>query len=123
MAFKFIESAQTRQRAVNAPTSSRWSVPARYSRTASSSNDPTDQREVISKSRDTPIHRSWLFVTQRNRIGMRVEIDLILSAEPPNGVPNDRRRKLMAGKRDRHAPSYPSNGSAPSLPRQGRQLA
>jgi hypothetical protein len=34
----------------------------------------------------------------------------------PNGVPDDRRRKLMAGKRDRHAPSYPSNGSAPSLP-------
>src|SRR5258708_3273600 len=32
MAFKFIESAQTRWRAVNAPTSSRWSVPARYSR-------------------------------------------------------------------------------------------
>ena len=40
------------------PTLSRWSVPARYSRTASSSNDPTDQRVVISKSRDTPIHRS-----------------------------------------------------------------
>jgi len=58
MAFKLIESAQTRWRAVNAPTSSRWSVPARYSRTASSSNDPTDQRVVISKSRDTPIHRS-----------------------------------------------------------------
>jgi putative transposase len=33
-------------------------VPARYSRTASSSNDPTNQRVVISKSRDTPIHRS-----------------------------------------------------------------
>jgi len=28
------------------------------SRTASSSNDPTNQRVVISKSRDTPIHRS-----------------------------------------------------------------
>jgi hypothetical protein len=25
----------------------------------------------------------------------------------PNGVPDDRRRELMAGKRDRHAPSYP----------------
>jgi hypothetical protein len=35
-------------------TSSRWSVPARYSRPASSSNDPTNQRVVISKSRDTP---------------------------------------------------------------------
>jgi hypothetical protein len=34
----------------------------------------------------------------------------------PNGVPDNRRRKLMAGKRDRHAPSYPSNESAPSLP-------
>src|SRR5271167_2847394 len=32
----------------------------------------------------------------------------------PNGVPDDRRRKLMAGKRDRHAPSYPPNGFAPS---------
>jgi hypothetical protein len=40
------------------PTSTRWSVPARYSKTASSSNDPTNQRVVISKSRDTPIHRS-----------------------------------------------------------------
>src|ERR1700677_2697339 len=28
----------------------------------------------------------------------------------PNGVPDDRRRELMAGKRDRHAPSYPTTG-------------
>jgi hypothetical protein len=28
----------------------------------------------------------------------------------PNGMPDDRRRKLMARKRDRHAPSYQSNG-------------
>jgi hypothetical protein len=27
----------------------------------------------------------------------------------PNGVPDDRGRKLVAGKRDRHAPSYPPN--------------
>ena len=40
-----------------ARTSSPWSVPAPASRRASSSNDPTNQ-EVISKSRDTPIHRS-----------------------------------------------------------------
>jgi hypothetical protein len=33
----------------------------------------------------------------------------------PNSVPDDRRRKLMAGKRDGHAPSYPSNGSALSF--------
>jgi hypothetical protein len=26
----------------------------------------------------------------------------------PNDVPDDRRRKLMAGKRDGHAPSYPT---------------
>jgi hypothetical protein len=26
----------------------------------------------------------------------------------PNGVPDDRGRKLMAGKRDRHPPSYPT---------------
>jgi hypothetical protein len=30
-------------------------------------------------------------------------------------VPDDRRRKLMAGKRDRHALFYPSNGGAPSF--------
>jgi hypothetical protein len=58
MAFKLIESAQTRWRAVNAPRLVALVVPARYSRTASSSNDPTDQRMVISKSRETPIHRS-----------------------------------------------------------------
>src|SRR5262249_17917951 len=28
----------------------------------------------------------------------------------PNSVPDNRRRKLVAGKRDRHAPSYPPNG-------------
>ena len=60
-AFKLIESAQARWRAVNAPTSSRWSAPVRCSRRASASNDPTTQarnQEVINKSRDTPIHRS-----------------------------------------------------------------
>src|SRR5205814_9180949 len=36
------------------PTSPRWSMPARYSRTASSSNDPTNQRVMISKSLDRP---------------------------------------------------------------------
>src|SRR5271166_303701 len=39
------------------PTSSPWSEPAPVSRRGNSSNDPTNQ-EVISKSRDTPIHRS-----------------------------------------------------------------
>ena len=34
----------------------------------------------------------------------------------PNGVPDDRRRKLVAGKRDRRPPSYPSNGCALPLP-------
>jgi hypothetical protein len=52
MAFKLIESAQARWRAVNAPTSSLWSVPAPGSRRGNSSNDPTNQK-VISKSRDT----------------------------------------------------------------------
>jgi hypothetical protein len=37
------------------PTSSLWYAPERDSRTANSSNDPTNQ-EVISKLRDTPIH-------------------------------------------------------------------
>jgi len=57
MAFKLIESAPARWRAVNAPTSSPWSAPAPGSRRGNSSNDPTNQ-EVISKSRDTPIHKS-----------------------------------------------------------------
>jgi hypothetical protein len=34
----------------------------------------------------------------------------------PNGVPDDRRRKLMAGKRDRDPPSYPANRDALPLP-------
>jgi hypothetical protein len=34
----------------------------------------------------------------------------------PNGVPDDRGRKLVAGKRDRHPPSYPANRDAPPLP-------
>ena len=45
------------------PTWSPWSAPARGSRTANSSNDPTNQ-EVISKLRDTPIHGldySWIW--------------------------------------------------------------
>jgi Transposase, Mutator family len=40
MAFKLIESAQDRWRAVNAPTSSPWSAPDRPSSTGSSSSDP-----------------------------------------------------------------------------------
>jgi hypothetical protein len=31
-------------------------------------------------------------------------------------VPGDRRRKLVAGKRDRHPPSYPANRVALPLP-------
>ena len=42
MAFKLIEAAQDRWRAVNAPTSSRSSAPAPRSTTANSSNDPTN---------------------------------------------------------------------------------
>ena len=38
------------------PTSSPWSAPEPGSRRGNSSNDPTNQ-EVISKSRDTPIHK------------------------------------------------------------------
>src|SRR5580704_12912344 len=30
----------------------------------------------------------------------------------PNGVPDGRRQELMAGNRDRHAPSYPTTGCA-----------
>jgi hypothetical protein len=41
--------------------------PARYSRTASSSNDPTNQRVVISKSRDTPILSPIALPARRRR--------------------------------------------------------
>ena len=34
----------------------------------------------------------------------------------PNGVPDDRGRKLVAGKRDRHPPSYSANRDALPLP-------
>jgi putative transposase len=57
MAFKLIESAQQRWRAVNAPTSSLSSGPEPGSRRTSWSNVPTNQ-EAISKSHDTPIRRS-----------------------------------------------------------------
>ena len=57
MAFKLIESAQPGGARSTRPTSSRWSAPAPSSRTASSSNDPTNQ-EVTLTPRDTPIHRS-----------------------------------------------------------------
>jgi Transposase, Mutator family len=39
------------------PTRSRWSEPARSSRTASSSNDPTNQQAVTLTPHDTLIHR------------------------------------------------------------------
>jgi hypothetical protein len=57
MAFKLIESAQQRWRAGNAPTSSLSSGPEPGSRRACWSNVPTNQ-EAISKSHDTPTHRS-----------------------------------------------------------------
>jgi hypothetical protein len=50
----------------------RRSVPARYSRTASSSNDPTNQRVVISKSRDTPIHHPDVAEAARPGLWSRV---------------------------------------------------
>jgi hypothetical protein len=68
MAFKLIESAHARWRAVNAPTWSRWSAPARGSRTVSSSNDPTNQ-EVISKPRDHRGHETGRYV----RFGLLLE--------------------------------------------------
>ena len=61
MAFKLIESAQGRWRAVNAPHLVVLVAPERCSRRASSSNDPTTRaktQEVINKSPDTTIHRS-----------------------------------------------------------------
>jgi hypothetical protein len=57
MAFKLIESAQARWRAVNAPhLVAPVRAGARFEK-ASTSNDPTNQ-EVISKAHGTPIHKS-----------------------------------------------------------------
>jgi hypothetical protein len=60
MAFKLIESAQTRGERSTPRTWSPWSAPEPPSPTASSSNDPTTKinKDIISKPRDTPIHRS-----------------------------------------------------------------
>jgi hypothetical protein len=55
MAFKLIESARARWRAVNAPILARWSEPAKIRERQNSSNDPTSQ-EVKLKSRDMLIH-------------------------------------------------------------------
>jgi hypothetical protein len=52
MAYKLIEAAQSRLRAVNAPTWSPSSAPEPNSRTANPSNDPTNQ-EVKIKPRNT----------------------------------------------------------------------
>ena len=57
MALKLIESAQPRWRAVNAPhLVALVRAGARFEK-GKLANDPTNQ-EVISKSRDMPIHRS-----------------------------------------------------------------
>ena len=57
MAFKLIESVQTRWRAVNAPFLVALVRTGATFEKGNSSNDPTNQ-EAINKSRDTPIHRS-----------------------------------------------------------------
>ena len=61
MAFKLIESAQARWRAVNAPhLVALVRTGARFKK-GNSSSDPTNQpwnQDVINKSHDTPIHRS-----------------------------------------------------------------
>jgi hypothetical protein len=58
MAFTLIESAQARWQAVNAP---HLVAPIRAGAVFKNGklvDDPADQRVVISKSRDTPFHRS-----------------------------------------------------------------
>jgi putative transposase len=57
MAFKLVESAQARWRAVNAPHLVALVRAGATFERATSSNDPTSQ-EAINKSHDTPIHRS-----------------------------------------------------------------
>jgi len=67
MAFKLIESAQTRWRAVNAPHLVALVRAGAVFKNGSSSNDPTNQRVVISKSRDTPILSPIALPARRRR--------------------------------------------------------
>ena len=69
------------------PTSSLWSVPAQGWRRGNSPNDPTDQ-EAISKSRQTPIHKSWLFLGHPfahpyRDIRTNTAVDVINCRRPP----------------------------------------
>src|SRR5215207_8923905 len=85
-----------------APPVSRWR--------SSSSNDPTDQRVVIGKSRDTPIHRSLLFLecselgTQRRSIGDDLKATRPVSVHAQlgtlsdgGGAPAGSRRRQLRG--------------------------
>ena len=56
MVFRLIESAQHRWRAINSAHLVALSEPARSSRRASSSNDPTNQQAVARTPYDTLIH-------------------------------------------------------------------
>jgi putative transposase len=58
MAFKLIESAQTRWRAVNAPHLVALVRAGAVFKNGKLIERPDGSRVVISKSRDTPIHRS-----------------------------------------------------------------
>jgi putative transposase len=58
MAFKLIESAQTRWRAVNAPHLVALVRAGAVFKNGKLIERPYDSGVVISKSRDTPIHRS-----------------------------------------------------------------
>jgi hypothetical protein len=64
MAFKLIESGQSRWRAVNAPDLVAL-MPEPRSTRANWSNDSTSQEE-IRKSRNTPIHRISRFLVERS---------------------------------------------------------
>jgi hypothetical protein len=72
MAFRLIESARHRWRAVNSAHLVALARAARGSRTASSSNDPTNQQAVTLTPHDTLIHRPWLFLSGRAAIPLIV---------------------------------------------------
>ena len=76
----------------------------------------TSTAKFLGEQRPEPQHPSSDRFIGDVQPALRKQIFDIAEAEreadvEPNGVPDDRRRKLMAGERDRHAPSYPTTAT------------
>jgi hypothetical protein len=96
MAYKLIEAAQSRRRAVNAPTRPPSSAPEPDSRTANPSNDATSQ-EVEIKRRNTPIHSLEDISGKPISTGPSVPQPPIVWVAPPRTSTVARRVRRCAG--------------------------